>query len=251
MIIVKNQEQIRLMRIAGRITAEAILLGAELVKPGVTTKQIDERIRHHIEKCGARPSFLGYGGFPGSACISINEQVIHGIPSRNTVLQEGDIVKIDVGAYIHGFHGDSARTIPCGRISAEAQKLIDVAKRSFELGAEAAGREGARIGDIGAAIDGYVTENGFSTVKKYVGHGVGHDLHEDPNVPNFGTAGRGPKLCRGMVIAIEPMINAGTDAVRELSDGWTVLTKDGRLSAHYENTVAITDNGVEILTRAD
>ena len=251
MIIVKNQEQIRLMRIAGRITAEAILLGAELVKPGVTTKQIDERIRHHIEKCGARPSFLGYGGFPGSACISINEQVIHGIPSRNTVLQEGDIVKIDVGAYIHGFHGDSARTIPCGRISAEAQKLIDVAKRSFELGAEAAGREGARIGDIGAAIDGYVTENGFSTVKKYVGHGVGHDLHEDPNVPNFGTAGRGPKLCRGMVIAIEPMINAGTDAVRELSDGWTVLTKDGRLSAHYENTVAITDNGVEILTRTD
>ena len=239
------------MRIAGRITAEAILAGAELVKPGVTTKQIDERIRHYIEKCGARPSFLGYGGFPGSACISINEQVIHGIPSRNTVLQEGDIVKIDVGAYIHGFHGDSARTIPCGRISADAQKLIDVTKRSFELGAEAAGKEGARIGDIGAAVDAYVRENGFSTVKKYVGHGVGHDLHEDPNVPNYGTPGRGPKLCRGMVIAIEPMVNAGVDEVRELSDGWTVLTKDGKLSAHYENTVAITDNGIEILTRAD
>lgn len=251
MIIVKNQEQIKLMRIAGRITAEAILAGAELVKPGVTTKQIDERIRHYIEKCGARPSFLGYGGFPGSACISINEQVIHGIPSRNTVLQEGDIVKIDVGAYIHGFHGDSARTIPCGRISADAQKLIDVTKRSFELGAEAAGKEGARIGDIGAAVDAYVRENGFSTVKKYVGHGVGHDLHEDPNVPNYGTPGRGPKLCRGMVIAIEPMVNAGVDEVRELSDGWTVLTKDGKLSAHYENTVAITDNGIEILTRAD
>ena len=251
MIIVKNQEQIRLMRIAGRITAEAILAGAELVKPGISTKQIDERIRHYIEKCGARPSFLGYGGFPGSACISINEQVIHGIPSRSAVLQEGDIVKIDVGAYIHGFHGDSARTIPCGKISAEAQKLIDVTERSFELGAEAAGREGARVGDIGAAIDAYVRENGFSTVKKYVGHGVGHDLHEDPNVPNYGTAGRGPKLCRGMVIAIEPMVNAGRDEVRELSDGWTVLTKDGKLSAHYENTVAITDNGIEILTKAD
>ncbi len=162
------------MRVAGRITGEAILIGGEMVRPGISTKQIDEKIRHHIEKCGARPSFLGYGGFPGSACISVNEQVIHGIPSYDKILEEGDIVKIDVGAYIGGFHGDSARTFACGKISEEAQRLIDVTKRSFELGVEAAGKEGARIGDIGFAVNEYVVANGFSTVKKYVGHGVGH-----------------------------------------------------------------------------
>ncbi len=251
MIIVKTPEQIKLMRIAGRITGEALLLGGEMVKPGVSTKQIDDKIRHYIEKCGAKPSFLGYGGFPGSACISINQEIIHGIPSAHRIIEEGDIVKIDVGAYIHGFHGDSANTFGCGKISEEAQKLIDVTKRSWELGAEAAGKEGARVGDIGAAVDGYVVANGFSTVKKYVGHGVGQDLHEDPNVPNFGTAGRGARLCRGMVIAIEPMVNVGRPEVKELSDNWTVVTKDGTLSAHYEHTIAITADGVEVLTKVD
>ena len=239
------------MRVAGRITGEAILIGGEMVRPGISTKQIDEKIRHHIEKCGARPSFLGYGGFPGSACISVNEQVIHGIPSYDKILEEGDIVKIDVGAYIGGCHGDSARTFACGKISEEAQRLIDVTKRSFELGVEAAGKEGARIGDIGFAVNEYVVANGFSTVKKYVGHGVGHDLHEDPNVPNYGTPGRGARICRGMVIAIEPMVNMGTDDVIELKDGWTVITKDRKLSAHYEHTVAITENGPELLTKVD
>lgn len=239
------------MRIAGRITGEALLLGGEMVKPGVSTKQIDDKIRHYIEKCGAKPSFLGYGGFPGSACISINQEIIHGIPSSHRIIEEGDIVKIDVGAYIHGFHGDSANTFPCGNVSEEAKKLIAVTKRSWELGAEAAGKEGARIGDIGAAVDGYVVANGFSTVKKYVGHGVGEDLHEDPNVPNFGTAGRGARLCRGMVIAIEPMVNVGRPEVKELADNWTVVTKDGSLSAHYEHTIALTADGVEVLTKVD
>lgn len=251
MIIVKTPEQIKLMRIAGRITGEALLLGGEMVKPGVSTKQIDDKIRHYIEKCGAKPSFLGYGGFPGSACISINQEIIHGIPSSHRIIEEGDIVKIDVGAYIHGFHGDSANTFPCGNVSEEAKKLIAVTKRSWELGAEAAGKEGARIGDIGAAVDGYVVANGFSTVKKYVGHGVGEDLHEDPNVPNFGTAGRGARLCRGMVIAIEPMVNVGRPEVKELADNWTVVTKDASLSAHYEHTIALTADGVEVLTKVD
>ncbi len=248
MIFVKNAEQIRLMKVAGRITGEALALAGEMVRPGVTTKQLDECIRHHIEKCGARPSFLGYGGFPASACISVNDEVIHGIPSAR-VLEEGDIVKIDVGACIGGFHGDSANTFPVGRVSPEAVRLIEATRRSFELGVEAAAAEGARIGDIGAAVDGYVTGLGFSTVKKYVGHGVGHDLHEDPNVPNYGTRGRGPRLCTGMTIAIEPMINQGTDRVTELSDGWTVKTADGALSAHYEHTVALTADGPLLLTK--
>ena len=239
------------MKIAGRITGEALVLAGEAVRPGVSTKHLDDIIRHHIEKCGARPSFLGYGGFPGSACISVNNEVIHGIPSKDKILEEGDIVKIDVGAFIGGFHGDSANTFPVGKVSAEAMRLIEVTKRSFELGAEAAGKEGARIGDIGAAIDRYVVENGYSTVKKYVGHGIGSDLHEDPNVPNFGTAGRGARLCRGMVIAIEPMVNSGSAEVKECRDGWTVVTRDGSLAAHYEHTVALTENGIELLTKVN
>ncbi len=250
MIFVKNPEQIRLMRVAGRITGEAIVLAGEKVRPGVTTKQLDEVIRHHIEKCGARPSFLGYGGFPASACISVNDEVIHGIPS-DRVLEEGDIVKIDVGAYIGGFHGDSANTFPVGKVSPEAMKLIEVTKESFVKGVEALKQPDPRVGDIGAAVDAYVTSFGFSAVRKYVGHGVGHDLHEDPNVPNYGTPHRGPRLCNGMVIAIEPMINAGGYGVRELSDGWTVKTADGSLSAHYEHTVALTAEGPVLLTKVD
>lgn len=249
MIFVKNSEQIRLMKTAGRITGEALALAGEMVREGVTTKQLDDCIRRHIESCGARPSFLGYGGFPGSACISINDEVIHGIPSAKRVLKEGDIVKIDVGAFIGGYHGDSANTFPVGRVSEEALRLIEATKRSFEAGVEAAFQPGARLGDVGAAIDGYVTKLGYSTVKKFVGHGIGQELHEDPNVPNFGTPGRGVRLCNGMTIAIEPMVNAGGAGVYVLPDGWTVKTTDGSLSAHYEHTVALTADGPILLTK--
>lgn len=237
------------MRAAGRITGEALAKAGEAVRLGVTTKQLDDIIRHYIEKCGAKPSFLGYGGFPGSACISINDEVIHGIPSRDRVLNEGDIVKIDVGACIGGFHGDSANTFAVGRISPEAEKLIKVTMESFEAARLAAEKEGARVGDVGSAVESYVREYGYSVVREYTGHGIGAELHEDPSVPNYGTPGRGQRLCRGMVIAIEPMINIGTPKVRLMPDKWTVKTADGALSAHYEHTVAITEDGAECLTK--
>lgn len=249
MIALKNSAQLKDMREAGRITAQALLVAEEAVAEGVSTAELDKKIRHFIEKCGAKPSFLGLYGFPGSACISINDQVIHGIPSPSVKLKEGDIVKVDVGAFYHGFHGDSARTFPVGKISDEAKRLIEATKLSFDKAFEAV-KEGNRVGDIGNAVESCVKEYGYSVVRKYVGHGVGHDLHEAPDVPNFGTAGRGVRLCRGMVIAIEPMVNVGTGDVKELSDGWTVLTADGKLSAHYENTVALTDEGPIILTDA-
>lgn len=250
MIQLKTQEQIRAMKLAGRITAEALILGGEAVKPGVTTKHIDDIIRAHIEKCGARPSFLGYGGFPGSACISINDQVIHGIPSKDVVIEEGDIVSIDTGAYINGYHGDSARTFTCGRVSADADKLIEVTKECFYKAYDKA-VIGNRIGDIGSAVQTHAESFGYGVVRDYVGHGVGRDMHESPDVPNYGHAGRGLRLMSGLVIAIEPMINAGTESVRVLPDKWTVVTADGSLSAHYENTIAITDDGPEILTKVD
>ncbi|MBQ3528808.1 MAG: type I methionyl aminopeptidase [Clostridia bacterium] len=251
MIYLKNPDQIKKMQIAGRITGEALLLAGEAVREGITTQALDKIIRNHIEKCGAKPSFLGYGGFPASACISVNDEVIHGIPSAKKVLKEGDIVKIDVGAYIGGFHGDSARTFAVGKISDKAQLLMDATRDSFFEAVKALEKPGARVGDIGAAVDGYVSKFGFSVVRKYVGHGVGKDLHEDPSVPNYGTPGRGQRISEGMVIAIEPMVNEGVSAVRELSDGWTVLTADGKLSSHYEHTVAITDNGPLLLTKVD
>lgn len=251
MINIKNQDQINKMKTAGRITGEALMLAGEMVRPGVSTAQLDDKIRQHIEKCGARPSFLHYGGFPASACISVNDEVIHGIPSRERILEDGDIVKIDVGAYIDGFHGDSANTFFVGNVSPEAEKLVKVTKQSFYEGIKAIENGAERIGDIGYAVQKYVEDNGFSVVRKYVGHGVGHDLHEDPNVPNFGTPGRGVRLCTGMVFALEPMVNAGTYEVRELPDGWTVKTKDGKLSAHYEHTLALTPNGVLLLTKVD
>ena len=249
MISVKNSEQIKLMKEAGRITGEALVLAGEAVKPGVTTKQLDTIIRRHIESCGAKPSFLGYAGFPGSACISINDQVIHGIPGPR-VIEEGDIVKIDVGAYYKGFHGDSANTFPVGKVSDEANKLIEVTKESFWRGIAEA-KPGNRIGDIGFAVQSYVESFGFSVVRRYVGHGVGEELHESPDVPNFGTKGRGVRLCAGMTIAVEPMVNVGGPDVRELKDKWTVVTADGSLSAHYEHTIAITENGVIVLTKVD
>ena len=238
------------MKDAGRITGEALLLARDLVRPGITTYEIDEAIRHYILKCGAQPTFLGYGGFPASACISINDEVIHGIPSKKKVLQEGDIVKIDTGATYHGYVGDSARTIPVGKVSETAQKLIDVTRKSFFAGVEQV-QAGNRLGDVGSAIDTLVKNNGFSTVKRYVGHGIGTDMHEEPDVPNYGTPGRGLRLAAGMTIAIEPMVNVGGEAVRDLDDGWTVKTADGSLSAHYENTVALTSQGVLILTQVE
>ena len=252
MIQLKSPEQIELMKIAGRITGEALLDAKEMIREGVTTKQIDDRIRTYIKKCGARPTFLGYGGFPGSACISINDEVIHGIPSHNKVLKNGDIVKIDVGAEWKGFTGDSAQTFAVGEISESAQKLIDVTKESFFKGIEAIEKaENPRIGDIGYAIASYARGNGFSVVEEYTGHGVGKELHEDPNVPNFGTAGRGVRIYPGMTLAVEPMINEGTRHVRVLADKWTVVTADGKLSAHYEHSIAVTNNGIILLTKVD
>ena len=247
MIQLKNPDQIKIMKEAGRITGEALLTARDHVRPGISTYELDRLVREHIEKAGAKPSFLGYGGFPGSACISINDEVIHGIPSKKRFLEEGDIVKVDVGAFYKGFHGDSARTIPVGRVSDEALKLIEVTRASFFAGIEQL-KVGNRLVDVGAAIDGLVVANGFSTVKRYIGHGIGHELHESPDVPNYGTPGRGTRLCAGLVIAIEPMVNIGTETVRELPDGWTVKTADGALSAHYENTVALTGDGIINLT---
>lgn len=247
MIKLKNSEQLAAMKEAGRITGEALYIASEAIKEGVSTYEIDSMVRAHIEKQGARPSFLGYGGFPGSACISINDEVIHGIPSKKRILREGDVVKVDVGAFYRGFHGDAARTFAVGNVTEEAKKLIEVTRQCFYKGAEQA-VVGNRIGDIGSAIAAHAAENGFSVVRSYVGHGVGHELHEDPEVPNYGNAGRGARLCAGMTLAIEPMVNAGTYSVKVLGDGWTVKTADGSLSAHYENTVAITEDGPILLT---
>jgi methionyl aminopeptidase len=235
---------------AGRITGEALLVAREHVREGVSTKELDTLIRNHIEKCGAKPSFLGYCGFPGSACISVNDEVIHGIPSQKRILKEGDIVKIDVGAFYKGYHGDSARTIPVGKVSDDAMRLIETTRNSFFCGVDAL-KVGNRIGDVGYAIQSCVEKEGFSVVRRYIGHGIGRELHESPDVPNYGTAGRGTRLCAGMVLAIEPMVNIGTEEVYELADGWTVKTKDSSLSAHYENTVALTSDGVIITTLVD
>ena len=232
---------------AGRITGEALLLAREHVRDGVSTYELDKLIREHLERSGAKPSFLGYAGFPGSACISINDEVIHGIPSKKKILCEGDIVKIDVGAYYKGFHGDAARTIAVGNVSDEAKRLIEVTRNSFFAGVEQL-KVGNRIGDIGSAIQSCVEKAGFSVVRRYIGHGVGRELHEQPDVPNYGTAGRGTRLCAGMTLAIEPMVNVGGEAVYEMPDGWTVKTEDRSLSSHYENTVALTSDGVVITT---
>ena len=247
MIIVKNSEQLVLMKKAGIITAEALLVAKECIKPGISTKEIDTKIKRFIEKCGAVPSFLGYGGFPGSACISINDEVIHGIPSDKVILREGDIVKIDVGARYRGYNGDSARTLAVGKVSDEALRLISVTEQSFYEAMKFA-KAGNRVGDIGSAVENFVISQGFSVVRAYVGHGVGAELHEEPSVPNYGRAGRGVRLYSGMTLAVEPMVNAGSEDVRVLKDGWTVTTADGKLSAHYENSICITDSDPILLT---
>ena len=234
------------MKRAGRITAEALLVARDAIRPGVSTKAVDAKIRHYIERCGAIPSFLGYGGFPGSACISLNDEVIHGIPSDKRIINEGDIVKVDVGARYRGYNGDSARTFAVGKVSEQALKLISVTEQSFYEAMKVA-KQGNRVGDIGEAVENFVISNGFSVVKDYVGHGVGADLHEDPEVPNFKKV-RGRELKAGMTLAVEPMVNIGDCGVRVLRDRWTVVTSDGSLSAHYENSIAITLGDPIILT---
>ena len=246
MISIKNQQDIEKMREACRITAGARKLAGELIRPGITLLEIDREIRHYIESRGAKPSFLNYNGFPASACISVNEEVIHGIPSERK-LENGDIVKVDVGAYFNGYHGDCAETFGVGEISDEARRLIDITRQSFFEGIRNI-KDGSRVGDIGAAIQQYVERAGFSVVRDYIGHGVGEHLHEEPDVPNYGRPGRGPRLYTGMTIAIEPMVCQGSARVETLANDWTVVTVDRKLSAHYENTVAITANGVDILT---
>ena len=248
MITLKSEHEIELMRRAGKITAAARALARDMVKPGVTTQQIDKAVYHFIKSQGATPSFLNYNGYPASVCVSVNDEIIHGIPGKR-VLKEGDIVSVDVGAYIGGFHGDCAGTYPCGQGSDQALDLIRVTQQSFFEGLKFA-REGYRLSDISHAVQEYVESHGYSVVREYVGHGIGRRMHESPEVPNFGNPGHGPRLLRGMTIAVEPMVNAGSAAIRQMSDGWTVKTADGKNAAHYENTILITDGDPELLTDA-
>ena len=248
MLILKSETDARKMRRAGKIAGGALMAAKTAIAPGISTWEMDQLIESYIRAHGATPSFKGYGGFPGSACISINNVVIHGIPSKKIILQEGDIVSIDVGAYIDGFHGDTAKTFAVGNVSEEARKLMEVTEESLYKAASLL-KEGVRLGDIGNAVDSYVTSFGYTTVKDFVGHGVGRALHEDPSVPNYGRAGRGMRLMKGTTIAIEPMINAGVeDVIVDQQDGWTVRTADGKLSAHFEHTFYIDTDGFVILT---
>jgi len=248
MISIKSKTDLAKMRDAGKITGQALQLAGESIKAGMTTLELDKIIHDYIVSCGAKPSFLGYAGFPGSACISINNEVIHGIPRSSKIIREGDIVSVDVGAYYNGFHGDSCKTFPCGKISDEAKALLEVTEASLYKGIEVA-QVGARLGDIGHAVEEYCSSRGYGIVRNYCGHGIGKDLHESPEVPNYGEPGRGARLTAGMTICIEPMINAKGDGVKVLKDGWTVLTASGSLSAHFEHTIAITSDGPVIMTR--
>ncbi len=247
MITVKSKSEIEKMRVAGKITGDALRLIEQHIRPGVSTKELDKIAYDFIKKQGATPSFLNYNGFPGSICASPNSWVVHGIPSKDIVLKEGDIISIDMGACKNGYHGDAARTYAVGEISDAAQRLIDVTKQSFFEGIKYAAH-GAKLGDVSAAIQEYVEKNGYSVVRDLVGHGIGKKLHEDPSVPNFGHKGRGVRLAQGMTLAIEPMVNEGEYGVVVLDDDWTYETEDGSLSAHYENTILITKGECEILT---
>lgn len=248
MIIVKSKYDLEKMRLAGQISADALHYGGQSIRPGMSTYELDKIIHDYIVKHGAKPNFLNYGGFPGSACISINNKVIHGIPSKHEIIKEGDIVSIDTGACIDGFNGDNAYTFAVGNVSEEAKQLLRVTEESLYKGIAQA-VVGNRVGDISHAVEEHCTSYGYGVVKAYVGHGVGAKLHESPEVPNFGKPGRGPRLIAGMTIAIEPMINAVGDEVKVLPDGWTVLTKSGSLSAHFEHTIAVTSEGPVILTK--
>lgn len=249
MIVIKTKKEIELMQESGRIVALAHEEVKKAIKPGVTTGELDAIAEAVIKENGAVPSFKGYHGYPGSICASVNDQVIHGIPGE-TILKEGDIISIDIGAFKNGYHGDAARTHPVGKVSDEASKLIKITEESFFEGLKFC-RIGYRLSDISNAIQTYAEENGFSVVRDFVGHGIGRQMHEDPPVPNYGAAGRGPRLESGMALAIEPMINVGGFKVVVLDDEWTVITKDGTLSAHYENTVIITEDGPIMTTYSD
>lgn len=247
MITIKSSLELELMRKANAIVGDVLELMRESIRAGITTYELDKIAHDYIVKSGAKPSFLGYGGFPASICASVNEEVIHGIPSKSRVLQEGDIVSIDVGTIYKGYNGDAARTFAVGVVDEQKQKLMRVTEESFFKGIEIL-KDGVRLGDLGHAIQSHAETNGFSIVRDYVGHGIGQNMHEDPQIPNYGRAGHGLRVKTGMTLAIEPMINAGNYAVEVLDDGWTVVTVDGLPSAHYENTVAVTDDGVEILS---
>lgn len=248
MIVLKTRREIDLMREAGRISAGALKLAGEAVQPGITTAEIDKIAHGYIISQGAKPNFLNYNGFPATACISINSEVIHGIPDREHIIREGDIVSIDLGAVINGFHGDNAATFACGKISPAAERLCNTTKDALYIGLSKA-VAGNRLGDIGFAIQDYCEKRGYGVVRDFTGHGIGTHLHEDPSVPNYGKPGKGARLLPGMTVAIEPMINEGTQDVRILKNKWTVVTADGKLSAHFEHTVAITDGECLILTK--
>ena len=250
MVVIKSSRELQKMKDACRISANALVVAGKAVEPGVSTLEIDTIVRKYIEKEGATPSFLGYGGFPASACISVNNVVIHGIPSKKQILKEGDIVSVDVGAFYDGFHGDNAYTFKCGKVSAEAEALLKATEESLYEGIKQA-KAGNRVGDIGSAVQKYVEDRSYSVVRDFVGHGVGAKLHEEPSVPNYGTPGRGVRLIPGMTIAIEPMVNVGDYKVKVLSDEWTTVTADGSLAAHFEHTVAITSDGPRIMTITD
>ena len=247
MIVRKSQAEIEIMREAGRVSARALRLVGEAVAPGVTTFELDQIAESAIRADGGVPAFKGYHGFPKTLCTSINCQVVHGIPSEMIKLHEGDIISVDVGAIVDGYYGDNARTFAVGTISDEATRLLAATKASLDAGVEQA-RSGNHLFDIGASVQAVAEAAGFSVVREYVGHGIGRQMHEDPNVPNYGITGKGPRLEVGMVLAIEPMVNAGSASVDALPDGWTVVTRDGRLSAHFEHTVAITASGPVLLT---
>lgn len=244
---VKTADELRTMRAAGGVVADILVLLKGMVKPGMTTGEIDQICRVELKKRGAKPAFLNYHGFPGVICVSINSEIVHGIPSDKRVLKESDIVGLDFGAVIDGWYGDSAITVPIGKISPEAEQLIKVTRECLERGI-AAVKNGNRIGDIGFAVQSHAEAHGYTLVREFVGHGIGRALHEEPPVPNLGRAGTGGRLKTGMTIAIEPMVNMGGPEVTTLGDGWTAVTKDGKLSAHFEHTVAVTDTGFEILT---
>ncbi|MEG0830003.1 MAG: type I methionyl aminopeptidase [Anaerovoracaceae bacterium] len=247
MIIIKSEQEIDIMRESGKVTGHILKALEDFIKPGISTMDVDQFVEKTILAHKMIPSFKGYGGFPGSACVSINDEVVHGIPSKERRLKEGDIVSVDVGATHKGYVSDAARTYPVGKISEEAQKLIDVTRESFFAGLEYC-KVGFRISDISHAVQLRAEEAGYGVIRDFVGHGVGRDMHEEPQIPNYGKAGRGPRIAKGMVFAIEPMINQGTYEVETLLDDWTVVTLDGKLSAHYENTVVITNGEPELLT---
>lgn len=249
MIVLKSKREIDIMRRAGQIVGETHAFLEDKIVPGITTKELDRLAEEFIRSKGALPGFKGYGGFPGTICASVNEQVVHGIPG-DRILKEGDILSLDIGSIVDGYYGDAAKTFPVGKISEEDQRLIDVTEQSFYRGIEFI-KLGNRLSDVSHAIQEYVEENGFSVVTDFVGHGIGKNMHEDPPIPNYGIPGKGPRLQVGMVLAIEPMVNAGTRRVKVLEDDWTVVTLDGKKSAHYEHTVAITEDGIELLTKVE